>query len=150
MAPQLANAQNDWPALKKGKEEQMLIYKEFTFEAAHHLPHAFPDGHPNHRIHGHSFRVRVTLQGTPNKDTGLIADLSTVKKALQDIQAKLDHKYLNEDIPELDKPTLEMIVIWIWRQLKPTIPQIIEVSIHRDTCQEGCIYNGDLEGVEHE
>jgi 6-pyruvoyltetrahydropterin/6-carboxytetrahydropterin synthase len=43
----------------------MRIYKEFSFEAAHFLPSA-PPGHPNARVHGHSFRVRVTLAGEPD------------------------------------------------------------------------------------
>jgi 6-pyruvoyltetrahydropterin/6-carboxytetrahydropterin synthase len=45
----------------------MRIYKEFTFEGAHFLPSA-PEGHPNARIHGHSFRVRVTVDGEPSMD----------------------------------------------------------------------------------
>ena len=39
----------------------MRIYKEFFFEAAHFLPSA-PAGHPNARVHGHSFRVRVSIE----------------------------------------------------------------------------------------
>ena len=44
----------------------MRIYKEFFFEAAHFLPSA-PAGHPNARVHGHSFRVRVTIGGEPDE-----------------------------------------------------------------------------------
>ena len=48
----------------------MRIYKEFLFEAAHYLPSA-PPGHPNSRIHGHSFRARVTVEGEPNAETAV-------------------------------------------------------------------------------
>ena len=40
----------------------MRVYKDFFFEAAHFLPSAAP-GHPNARVHGHSFRARVTIDG---------------------------------------------------------------------------------------
>ena len=120
----------------------MLLYKEFTFEAAHHLPHAFPEGHPNHNIHGHSFRVRVTIEGEPDPETGLIADLGEVKSKLQSIEARLDHKYLNRDVEGLSLPTLENITKWIWDALKPDMPLLKEVAVHRDTCREGCVYRG--------
>ena len=74
----------------------MRIFNEFTFEVAHHLPHVFPDGHVNTRLHGHSFRVRVTLEGRPNPKTGLISDLGLVKRAFDSALEKLDHRYLNE------------------------------------------------------
>ena len=45
----------------------MRVYKEFFFEAAHLLPSAAP-GHPNSRVHGHSFRARVTIDGEPDAD----------------------------------------------------------------------------------
>src|SRR5262249_7351801 len=45
------------------------IYKELVFEAAYRLPSA-PAGHPNARIHGHSFHVRVTVAGEPDAEQG--------------------------------------------------------------------------------
>lgn len=38
------------------------LYKEFMFEAAHHLPHV-PAGHKCGRLHGHSFLVRLYVEG---------------------------------------------------------------------------------------
>ena len=59
----------------------MRIYKEFFFEAAHFLPSA-PPGHPNARVHGHSFRVRITIAGEPDGETGLVMHLEDVERAL--------------------------------------------------------------------
>ena len=38
------------------------LSKTFHFEAAHDLP-TFPDGHKCRRLHGHSFRVEVVVEG---------------------------------------------------------------------------------------
>jgi 6-pyruvoyltetrahydropterin/6-carboxytetrahydropterin synthase len=122
----------------------MRIFNEFTFEAAHHLPHIFPDGHVNTRLHGHSFRVRVTLEGKPDSRTGLISDLGVVKSAFDSAVDLLDHRYLNE-IQGLETPTLENIAMWLWRHFAPALPGLAEVGVYRDTCGEGCEYRGEFE-----
>jgi 6-pyruvoyltetrahydropterin/6-carboxytetrahydropterin synthase len=38
------------------------IFKEFTFEAAHHLAVNVAEGHRYSRLHGHSFQVQVYLR----------------------------------------------------------------------------------------
>ena len=43
------------------------IFKEFTFEAAHHLAVNVADGHSYSRLHGHSFQVQVLLRGEPDE-----------------------------------------------------------------------------------
>ena len=40
----------------------MRLFKEFSFESAHRLPNV-PEGHKCARLHGHSFHVRVTVDG---------------------------------------------------------------------------------------
>lgn len=125
----------------------MRIFIDFNFEAAHHLPHSFPDGHVNQRLHGHSFRVRVSLQGRPDPKTGLIADLGAVKTTVDSAKDALDHRYLNE-IAGLELPTLETIAIWLWRRIAPDLPALAEIGIYRDSCGEGCEYQGEFETVE--
>ena len=119
----------------------MQIYKEFFFEAAHFLPSA-PKGHPNSRIHGHSFRVRVTIEGDPDPQTGLVVHFETVLEACDKVREQLDHHFLNDDIDDLPFPTLEHLCIWIWGRLKPQFDGLAEVSVSRDSCMEGCIYRG--------
>lgn len=122
----------------------MQIYKEFTFEAAHHLPQA-PTGHPNARIHGHSFRVRVTLSGEPDPETGIIVHFGKLDKALSQLKEQLDHHYLN-DIDGLETPTLEHIALWIWQKICPQFSGLKQIEVARDTCFEGCIYRGPGKG----
>ncbi|MEM8628092.1 MAG: 6-carboxytetrahydropterin synthase, partial [Pseudomonadota bacterium] len=118
------------------------VYKDFHFDAAHHLPTVFPPGHPNHRLHGHSYRVRVTLEGEPCPRTGMVEDLGAVHGALQDIKAALDHHYLNEDVPGLGVPTLENLTLWIWAQLAERFSGLAVVGVFRDSSGEGCEYQG--------
>ncbi|HEY6921663.1 MAG TPA: 6-carboxytetrahydropterin synthase, partial [Methyloceanibacter sp.] len=73
----------------------MRVYKEFTFEAAHLLPSA-PPGHPNARVHGHSFRVRVTVDGEPNEETGVVIHFDDLEAATADVRDALDHRFLND------------------------------------------------------
>lgn len=116
----------------------MRIYKEFGFEAAHRLPTA-PIGHPNSRIHGHSFRVRVTVEGEPDPETGLIINFADLEAALMDVKKQLDHTYLNE-IDGLEMPTLERLAKWIALKLGRDVPGLAEIHLSRPSCGEGCIY----------
>jgi len=118
----------------------MRIYKEFRFEAAHFLPSAVP-GSPNARVHGHSFRARVTIEGTPDLETGYIFHFDELAHAMEEARDALDHRLLNE-IDGLSAPTLERIAIWLWYRLQNRMPGLAEIEIARDSCQEGCIYAG--------
>ncbi len=122
----------------------MRITKQFTFDAAHFLPHA-EEGHPNRRLHGHSFRVIVALDGMPAEDTGLIRDFGEVENILSQAQEELDHRFLNE-IEGLEAPTLENITLWLWTRLAAPLPELARIEIHRDSCGEACIYEGSRHG----
>jgi 6-pyruvoyltetrahydropterin/6-carboxytetrahydropterin synthase len=118
----------------------MRIYKEFFFEAAHLLPSA-PVGHPNARVHGHSFRVRVEIEGEPHPDTGVVVHFDDLEAAIGDARETLDHRFLN-DVEGLAQPTLERIAGWLWERLHNRLPGLAEIAVSRDSCHEGCIYRG--------
>jgi 6-pyruvoyltetrahydropterin/6-carboxytetrahydropterin synthase len=118
----------------------MRIYKDFQFEAAHFLPSA-PPGHPNARIHGHSFRVRILIEGEPREDTGYVFHFDDLAAAIGDARDALDHRLLNE-VEGLAAPTLEQIAIWLWQRLANRVPGLAEIQVVRDSCQEGAIYTG--------
>jgi 6-pyruvoyltetrahydropterin/6-carboxytetrahydropterin synthase len=121
-------------------ESAMRIYKEFHFEAAHYLPSAEP-GTANARVHGHSFRARVTLEGEPDAATGYVVHFGDLGKAIAAAHSELDHRLLNE-VPGLAAPTLERIAIWLWNRLDASILGLAEIVVARDSCHEGCIYTG--------
>lgn len=121
-------------------ESPMRLFKEFTFEAAHRLPHV-PEGHKCARLHGHSFVVRISVDGEVGEQSGWVMDFGDIKAAFKPLYDRLDHYYLNE-IPGLENPTSENLARWIWRELSPSLPQLSAVEI-RETCTSGCIYLGD-------
>ena len=51
----------------------MDIFKIFTLEAAHRLPHV-PEGHKCARLHGHSFRVEIHVSGDVDPHAGWVMD----------------------------------------------------------------------------
>ena len=117
----------------------MEIFREFTFEAAHRLPHV-PLGHKCARLHGHSFRCEVHVRGEVGRDSGWIIDFADIKAAFEPLHRVLDHNFLNE-VEGLSNPTSEVIAMWIWDRLVPTLPQLSRVVV-RETCNSGCIYLG--------
>lgn len=112
------------------------ITKEFRFDAAHRLP-LLPEGHPYTRMHGHSFRVEITLAGTPDPATGWIADFAEIETVLAALRDELDHHTLNE-IAGLENPTLERIAQWILERAAARLPGLRRVSLHRDSIGETC------------
>ena len=118
----------------------MDIFKVFTIEAAHRLPHV-PEGHKCARLHGHSFRIEVHLSGPVDPQAGWVMDFADVKAAFKPIYDRLDHHYLN-DIPGLENPTSERLARWIWERLKPALPLLTEIAI-AETCTSRCIYRGE-------
>jgi 6-pyruvoyltetrahydropterin/6-carboxytetrahydropterin synthase len=119
------------------------ITKEFTFEMAHALWNY--DGACKN-IHGHSYKLFVTISGTPVKDKdnrkfGMIMDFKDLKDIVNKHVAKvLDHslvvykeaggaslesvKKMYEKVFVFDfQPTCENLVIYIANTLIPELPQ---------------------------
>lgn len=117
----------------------MRLYKDFSFEAAHRLPNV-PADHKCARLHGHSFQIRVSVEGPVGERSGWVMDFADLKAAFRPVYDKLDHRYLNE-IAGLENPTSEVLAQWIWRELEATLPGLSEVEV-RETCSTGCIYRG--------
>lgn len=115
----------------------MKVFKEFTFEAAHSLPH-MPDGHKCKRLHGHSYKVKITVEGVENAHTGIVVDYADITKRFNEkVFNRLDHRNLNDVLG--DKSTSERLARWIWREMSG-LP-ISEVEV-RETPTAGAIYNG--------
>ena len=119
---------------------RVRLSKSFQFEAAHDLP-TFPEGHKCRRLHGHSFRFDVVVEGEVAPEKGYLIDYGDIKQATEPIVKQLDHYYLNE-IPGLENPTSENIARWLWVMLRPSL-SILSAIIVYETCSSTCEYRGD-------
>ena len=99
-----------------------------------------PEGHKCRRLHGHSFRVRVAVAGTPHEETGWVEDFGVIKARLEPIRKLLDHYCLN-DIEGLENPTSENLAGWLWPRISELLPNLVEIEIF-ETCTSGCRYRG--------
>ena len=115
------------------------LVHEFKFEAAHKLPKV-PIGHKCQRLHGHSFKIELTVAGPVNPDTGWFIDFGVIYEVWQPLWNQLDHNYLN-DVPGLENPTSENLAKWVWDRMKPLLPLLSKIVVH-ETCTCGAIYSG--------
>ena len=121
-------------------KKRMILYKHFTFDAAHFLPN-LPDGHPCKQLHGHTYHLTVFVEGKLLKNEGWVLDFKDLKSAVDPVIKRLDHRFLNE-LEGLANPTSEMLAMWIWEQVKPHLPQLKKVEL-KETPGSGVIYEGE-------
>lgn len=90
---------------------------EATFAAAHQLRN-YKGKCEN--LHGHNYRVRVTVEGPSlNETNGLLADFGEVKGLLREVTERLDHQYLNELEPFTTiNPSAENVAWFICQEIE--------------------------------
>lgn len=102
----------------------VTLEMDFHFAAAHRLPH--------HRgrcfnLHGHDYRLRVRLRGTPEPATGMLVDFFDLERLVREAALdRCDRANLNDFI---DNPTAENIVVWLWERLQPVLPSLFELKL---------------------
>jgi 6-pyruvoyltetrahydropterin/6-carboxytetrahydropterin synthase len=116
------------------------LTKDFAFEAAQTLPNA-PEGHKCRRMHGHSFKVEISVEGEVDPAAGWVYDHAEIGNAMKPLIQQLDHSYLNE-IAGLENPTIENMAAWFWQKLEPRCPGLCEIVIH-ETPTARCVYRGE-------
>lgn len=113
------------------------VNRTFYFDAAHLVP-CFGQGHKCGRLHGHTWRVTITIAGKVHEVDGIVVDYYNIDKVWKDeIYDVIDHTYLNE-IPGLEMPTTEHIAAWMWRRLiGPLTSPEKTYQMSKITIQEG-------------
>ncbi len=117
----------------------VTLNKEFEFAAAQSLPN-FPDGHKCHRLHGHTFHVKISVTGPVDPKSGLFYDHAIISEKMKPLIELLDHSYLNE-IPGLENPTIENACDWFWKKLEGVLPGLSEITLY-ETERASCTYRG--------
>jgi 6-pyruvoyltetrahydropterin/6-carboxytetrahydropterin synthase len=118
----------------------IALTRVFQIEAAHRLP-LLPKGHKCERMHGHSFKIELRVEGECDPKLGWLMDYADIKKAFEPIFEQLDHRCLNE-VSGLENPTSEILAKWVWDRLKPSLPLLTTVIV-AETCNASAHYSGD-------
>ena len=86
---------------------------EQTFAAAHALRH-YKGACEN--LHGHNFKVHVTIEGEQLDQAGMLVDFLDVKAAMKEVMKRIDHQNLNEVAPfdEEKNPSAENIAEYFY------------------------------------
>ncbi len=122
--------------------EGPMVYhtKVYEFSAAHRLHSYSLSDEENQDIfgkcnnpagHGHNYVLEVTVKGTVDARTGLVADLNLLDEVVQkQVYARFDYKHLNLDTPEFEtlNPTSENFVKVLWEVLEPNVHPVV---LHR-------------------
>ncbi|RSD25402.1 6-carboxytetrahydropterin synthase QueD [Mesobacillus subterraneus] len=97
--------------------KRVLVSKEFTFDAAHHL-HEYEGKCKN--LHGHTYKVIFGISGYVDS-RGLMIDFGDIKDIWKsEIEVHLDHRYLNETLPPMNT-TAENMVVWIFEKMSEAL-----------------------------
>ena len=103
------------------------ITKTFRFDAAHQLPQV-PAGHKCGSLHGHTYFVKLGIEGPLHPQLGWVQDYGEISAAFAPLLAQLDHHNLN-DIEGLANSTAEIMAVWIYEQLKTRLPLLADVTV---------------------
>lgn len=119
---------------------KVRLSKSFRFEAAHDLP-TFPPGHKCRRLHGHSFRFDVIVEGEVDPALGYLMDYGDLRRVVDPVVKQLDHYYLNK-IEGLENSTSELLARWLWQRIQPGLPLLSAIIVY-ETCTSSCEYRGE-------
>lgn len=108
----------------------ILLTRRFTFSASHRLVSGDLDAAGNacaygacQRIHGHNFRLEVTVTGVPDPRTGFFCNVLELERTVRQLAIDpCDHQLLN-DLPMFagQVPTMEVVAQVLWRMLQPAL-----------------------------
>lgn len=114
----------------------ICITKKIEFEAAHRLSNY---SGACSQIHGHTYKLEVTLCGPIDPDTDMIMDFKNLKLILQNtVLSHFDHSLILKDNPENreifsaysgkvtwmeTEPTAERMIEWIVREVSRILPK---------------------------
>ena len=104
--------------------------RRFSFSAGHHYRvGAWSDDENARRFgrltvpHGHNYTLDVTVRGDIDPRTGMVIDLSELKRIVQEaVIERFDHADLNADPLFRDRiPSTENIALAVWELLAPKL-----------------------------
>ncbi len=103
------------------------ISKTFEFAASHQLT-GLPETHKCSRLHGHNYRVTVTLRSERLDSHSMVldyAEMDIIKRYLDDT---LDHRHLNDVFSTADT-TAENLAFILYRAFSGLVPFLYKVTV---------------------
>ncbi|XP_035514524.1 6-pyruvoyl tetrahydrobiopterin synthase [Morone saxatilis] len=127
-----------------------------SFSACHRLHSIHLSDEENKRVygkcnnpngHGHNYKVEVTVRGKIDRHTGMVMNLTDLKKAIEEvIMTPLDHRNLDKDVPYFASvaSTTENLAVYIWDNMVKALPPnlLYEIKIY-ETDKNVVIYRGE-------
>ncbi len=115
---------------------------EHDFASAHRLQIA---GHKCESLHGHNWRILVTVKGATLDSRGMLIDFSDLKAIVRDQVDQFDHCYLN-DKPPFDKvnPTTENLCKFFSDSISAKLPSgllIHSIVIYESEGKSGAYFS---------
>jgi 6-pyruvoyltetrahydropterin/6-carboxytetrahydropterin synthase len=93
-----------------------------SFSAAHRLQEV---GGKCENLHGHNFAVEVSVRSDRLTEQGVVVDFRELKSYLARILEGLDHHFLNETPPFIDRnPSSENIARYIHTEISKMIAEV--------------------------
>tara|TARA_B100000963_G_scaffold118043_1_gene102750 strand:- start:1342 stop:1749 length:408 start_codon:yes stop_codon:yes gene_type:complete len=134
---------------------KVTVSRKAHFNAAHRLYRKEWSDEKNYSVfgkcsnphyHGHNYELIVHVTGLVDPKTGYVIDMKILKDLIKsEVEEKMDHKNLNEEVPEFIEmiPTAENIAIVIYNKLKPHLnsKHSLEVTLY-ETPRNFVSYSG--------
>ncbi|KAG0082364.1 hypothetical protein BGZ93_006415 [Podila epicladia] len=100
--------------------------------------------------HGHNYKVEVTIKGQINPVTGMVINITDLKKTLQTaVMDPCDHRNLDKDVPyfKATPSTTENLAVFLWENIIKYLPpsehyQLYEIKLH-ETDKNIVVYRGE-------
>ena len=120
---------------------KVTVSRKAHFNAAHRLYRKDWSDEKNNSVfgkcsnpyfHGHNYELIVHVTGNIDPETGYVIDMKILKNLIKsEIEDKLDHKNLNQEVPEFYNkiPTAENIVVFIYNALRPNLNSKLQLSV---------------------
>ena len=134
---------------------KVTVSRKAHFNAAHRLYNKEWSDKKNYSVfgkcsnphyHGHNYELIVHVTGLVDPKTGYVIDMKILKDLIKsEVEEKMDHKNLNEEVPEFIEmiPTAENIAIVIYNKLKPHLnsKHSLEITLY-ETPRNFVSYSG--------
>ena len=120
----------------------LTITRKFEFSASHRYWVDSWSARENERVfgegvspygHGHNYELHVSVSGPVDANTGMIINLSSLKKIVNGILNDFDHKFLNLDNAQFKKrqPSTENIALVLFKLIDEKLSAQKDVVLQR-------------------